>query len=175
MDILTLLQQKYSKATCNEIVTWVGDNQLRFDVLFKHFLTGTNRVTQMAGWPLTYCIELHPNFINKHYTQLLQFVQQPNTHHAVKRNTVRLLQFVTIPKKYQGTVMDICFSYVASPKEPVATKVFALMVLSNLAAIYPEITPEVVALIQQQLPHQRPSFIYRANQFLKKHNRNIGY
>jgi hypothetical protein len=172
MDILALLQQKYSKDTCQIIVTWVGGAQQRFDILFQHFLTGNNRVTQMAGWPLTYCIQLHPNFINKHYPQLLQFVQQPNTHHAVKRNTVRLLQFVTIPKKYQGIVMDICFTYVAAPKEPVAIKAFALTVLSNLAVMYPEIVPEVVALIQHQILQQSPAFIYRAKLFLQKHNAN---
>lgn len=173
MDLLALLQQKYSKDTCTTIVTWVGDAQQRFDVLFQYFLTGNNRVTQMAGWPLTYCIQLYPNFITKHYPQLLQFVQQPNTHHAVKRNTVRLLQFVDIPKKYQGIVMDICFNYVATPKEPVAIKAFALTVLSNLAVTYPEIVPEVVVLIQHQMPHQSPAFIYRAKLFLQKHSPNI--
>lgn len=45
--------------------------------------------------------------------------------------------------------MDICFNYIASPTEAVAIKAFSLTVLSNLAAIYPEILPEIKLLIEE--------------------------
>ena len=49
--------------------------------------------------------------------------------------------------------MDICFGYVASPTEAVAIKAFLLTVLSNLATIYPEISPEIKLLIEAQMPY----------------------
>ncbi|MEI9956637.1 MAG: hypothetical protein WDM90_10135 [Ferruginibacter sp.] len=88
-------------------------------------------------------------------------------HDAVKRNSVRLLQDIPIPKKYQGEIMDICFKYLASPTEAVAVKAFSLTVLHQLSKQYPEIIPEIKLLIEEQLPHQTAAFKSRAKSFLK--------
>lgn len=61
--------------------------------------------------------------------------------------------------------MDLCFRYVASPTEAVATKVFSLTILSNLATLYPEILPEIILLIEEQLVHQTAAFKSRAKLF----------
>jgi hypothetical protein len=159
--------KEHSKANCMAIVKWVGSSQQRFDELFALFLTGEYRVTQRASQPLSYCVEAHPAFIKKHFGKLVKNLKQPNLHDAVKRNTIRLLQYVDIPIKYQGPVMDICFGYVASPTEAVAIKAFSLTVLGSLARQYPEIIPEIQLLIADQLPHQTAAFKSRAKAFLK--------
>ena len=62
--------------------------------------------------------------------------------------------------------MDICFNYVASPKEAVAIKAFSLSVLSNLGKLNPEILPEIKLLIEEQLPAQTAAFKSRAKQLV---------
>lgn len=167
MDLQEEILKEHSKAQCLKIVQWVGNSHERFDELFHLFLTSNYRVTQRAAWPLSYCVEAHPELIKKNFSKLINNLQQPNLHNAIKRNTVRLLQYVDIPKKLQGQVMDICFSYVASPKEAVAVKAFSLTVLGNLAKLYPEILPEIKLLIEVQLPNQTAAFKTRAKHFLK--------
>ena len=166
MNLLEEILREHSKEQCNKIVKWVGNSQQRFDELFHLFLTGEYRVTQRAAWPISYCVEMHPAFIKKNFTKLISNLQRPNRHNAVKRNTVRLLQYVDIPKKLQGRVMDICFGYVASPEEAVAVKAFSLTVLGNLAKLYPDIIPEIKLLIEEQLPNQTAAFKSRAKHFL---------
>jgi hypothetical protein len=157
----------HSKANCMTVVNWVGSSQQRFDELFALFITSHYRTSQRAASPVSYCVEAHPEFIKKNFAKLIKNLQQPNLHDAVKRNTIRLLQYVDIPVKYQGPVMDICFGYVASPTEAVAVKAFSLTVLGNLAKQYPEIIPEIKLLIEDQLPHQTAAFKSRAKAFLK--------
>jgi hypothetical protein len=159
--------KEHSKAQCTAIVQWVGASQQRFDELFHLFLNDEYRVVQRAAWPVSYCVMAHPDFIKKHWTTLIKNLQKSNLHNAVKRNSIRLLQDITIPKKYQGQIMDICFKYVESPTEAVAVKAFSLTVLSNLAKQYPEIIPEIKLLIEEQLPHQTAAFKSRAKVFLK--------
>jgi hypothetical protein len=168
MQLREQILLEHSKANCDTIVQWVGSSQQRFDELFALFLGDEYRVVQRAAWPVSYCVEAHPQLIKKHFARLIKKLRQPQLHHAVKRNSVRLLQNVSIPNKYQGAVMDICFGYVAAPQEAVATKAFSLTVLSNLAQQYPEIIPEIKLLIEDQLPHQTPAFRVRARQFLKE-------
>jgi len=85
----------------------------------------------------------------------------------VKRNSVRLLQHIDIPKKFHGEVMDLCFNYVSSPNEPVAVKAFSLTILQNLSTDYPEIKNELKLIIEDRWPHETAAFHSRAKKFLK--------
>lgn len=166
-NLRSTILQEHSKAQCNKIIEWVGDNQQRFDELFNLFLHDEYRVTQRAAWPVSYCVENHPGFIKKQFGALIKNLYKPGIHNSIKRNTVRILQEIDLPKKYQGEVMNLCFEYVESPSEPVAIKAFALTVLGNLAKFYPDILPEIKLLIEEQLPHQTAAFKSRAKHLLK--------
>ncbi|MGC4104467.1 hypothetical protein [Ferruginibacter sp.] len=168
MDLRQEILKEHSKAQCTRIVNWVGASQQRFDELFLLFLKDEYRVVQRAAWPVSYCVIAQPELIKKHWNNLIKNLQKPGLHNAVKRNSIRLLQDIAIPKKYQGPVMDICFKYLESPTEPVAVKAFSLTVLTNLAQQYPEIIPEIKLLIEEQLPHQTAAFYSRAKVFLKR-------
>ncbi len=160
--------KEHSKAQCTAIVNWVGASQQRFDELFKLFLNDEYRVVQRAAWPVSYCVIAHPQFIKKHWAALVKNLQQPNLHNAVKRNSIRLLQDIPIPEKYQGSIMDICFNYLQSPTEAVAVKAFSLTVLNNLAKQYPEIIPEVQLILEDQAQCLTAALKVRAREFLKK-------
>ncbi len=159
--------REHSKAQCNKIIGWVGDDQKRFDELFDLFLNDENKVTQRAAWPLSYCVLKNPRFIKKGLGALIKNLRKPAIHDSIKRNTVRILQEIDIPKKFQGEVMHICFQYLESPTEAVAIKAFSLTVLGNLAKLHPDILPEVKLLIEEQLPNQTAAFSSRARQLLK--------
>ena len=168
MTLREQLLSAHSKANCDRIVRWIGKNQARFDALFRLFINDEYRVVQRAAWPLSYCVINHPPFIKKHFGKLVRNLRKPGIHDAVKRNTVRLLQSVDIPKRYQGPVMDICFSYIATPGEPVAIKAFSLTILGNLATQYPDIIPEIKLLIEENYEHETAAFKSRAKKLLKK-------
>lgn len=168
MDIRKALQEEHSKKQCDSIVSYIGADQERFDMLVNIFLNGEYRLVQRAAWPLSYCVIAHPQLIKKHLKKILQNLKKPGIHNAVKRNTIRLLQEIEIPGPMHGTVMDICFQYLADPKEMVAVKAFSITVLGNLAEQYPEIIPELKLVIEDQLPHETAAFKVRAGKLLKK-------
>lgn len=168
MNLREQILKEHSKANCDAIVKWIGDSQQRFDQLFDLFINDEYRVVQRAAWPLSYAVGAHPKFIQKHFASLLKNVQKPGVHNAVKRNTIRLLQDVVIPPKYQGQVMDLCFGYIADPGEFAAVKAFALTVLENLSKQYPEIKPELKTVIEERWDYESAAFHARARKILKK-------
>ena len=167
MNLREEILKEHSKSQTDKIVAWVGDSKQRFNELFSLFLNDEYRVIQRAAWPVSYCVEAHPEFIKDNFSKLLKNLEKPDLHDSVKRNSIRLLQHVAIPKKYQGQVMNYCFEYLESPSEAVAIKAFSLTVLGSLAKQYPEIIPEVKLLIEDQLPRQTAAFKSRAKVFLK--------
>ena len=167
MNLRETILAEHSKANCTKIVKWVGDSQVRFDELFNLFLNSEYRVNQRAAWPLSYCVIAHPQFISKHFSKLVKNLHKPGLHDSIKRNTVRLLQHIEIPKKFHGDIMDICFKYISSPDEAVAIKAFSLTILQNLSMQYPEIKNEIRLVIEEKWEYETAAFKARAKKFLK--------
>lgn len=168
MNLREAILKEHSKNQCSKIVAYIGDQQQRFDELVALFLQGEHRLAQRAAWPLSYCVAAHPHLVKKHLKKIIHNLKKPGIHNAVKRNTMRLLQETDIPESMQGDLLDICFKYVADPKEAVAVKAFSLSILSRFSQQYPEIIPEIKLLIEDQLPHQTAAFASRAKRVLKE-------
>ena len=168
MQLRETILSEHSKTNCARIAKWVGSNQQRFDELFGLFLNDEYRVVQRAAWPLSYAVMAHPELIQKHFGRLLKNLKKPGLHDAVKRNTVRLLQDIMIPKKYQGEVMNICFDYIISPVEKPAVKAFSLTVLQHLSKQYPEIKQELKTIIEDRWDFESMAFQSRAKRILKE-------
>ena len=166
MNLRETILAEHSKAQTDAIVHWVGNLQQRFDALCHLFLTDEYRVVQRAAWPLSYCAINNPQFITKHFGDLITNLHKPGLHAAVKRNTIRLLQFVEIPEEFHGEIMNICFNYIALPAETPAVKAFSLSILQNFTKLYPDIREEVRIIIEDRWETESPAFKSRAKRFL---------
>ena len=166
MNLRQEILKEHSKRQTIKIVNYVGSNQKRFDELMELFLGDEYRVTQRAAWAVSYCAIEHPDLINKHLKKIILNMNKP-VHVAVKRNTVRLLQVVEIPKSLEGITVNTCFKLFNSNEEPIAVKVFSMTVLANLSEHHPELKKELKLLIEEQLPYSSAGFRNRALKILK--------
>ncbi len=167
MDLKSQLSKAHSKENCNFIVAWVGDNQTKFDELFKIFLGNDKLLVQRSSWPMGYCVEVFPHLIKKHFDAFIKNLDKPIQHEAVKRHSLRVLQFVDIPKKYEGVIMNKCFDFIQDIVEKPAVKVFSLIVLDKLQKRYPAIKVELQLIIKTQMEHEKPGFKSRGKKVLK--------
>ena len=168
MDFREELRKEHTKAQTTKIADYVAFNKAHFKKLVEVYLAGPYRITQRAAWPLSLCVERHPSLIFPHLGQILKAVTIPNSHDAVKRNTVRLLQFIEVPTRYQGKVADLCFKYLQDRREPIAVRVFSMTVLNNLAKYLPDLKRDLRLLIEDELPFASPAFRSRALRTLKE-------
>ena len=167
MKLREQILKEHTKANCTAIVKWVGDSQKRFDELFDLFTTDEYRVAQRAAWPLGFCVIDHPQLIKKNFARLLKNLNKPGIHDAVKRNTMRLLEKISIPEKFQGEIMNTCFEYICSPGEKAAVKAFSLTILERLSKHYPEILPEIKTIIEDRWDNETAAFRSRAKKIMK--------
>jgi hypothetical protein len=168
MQLRETILEEHSKTNCNRITKWIGDNQYRFDELFYLFLHDDNLVVQRAAWPLSYAVEAHPHLIKRHLGKLISHLKKPKIHIAVKRNTTRLLQYIIIPKRFHGEIMNLCFDYINSQDEAIAVKAFSLGILQNLSKQYPDIKQELKTIIESRWDYESAAFRSRAKKILKE-------
>jgi hypothetical protein len=167
MDLKAEILKEHSKKQSDKIVKYVGSNPTRFKDLVNVFLTGPYRVTQRAGWPLSICVENHPELATPHLSTLLKHLSKPGIHDSVKRNTLRLLQFIDIPKKLHGKVADLCFKYLTDKQEPIAIHVFSMSAIQSIAKDNPELKRELQMIIEDHLPFASAGYLSRARKVLK--------
>ena len=166
MDLRKNILTEHSRANCDNIVDWVGNNKKRFDELLNLFYEGQYRLTQRAAWPISVCVEKNPALADGKISFLIKQLDKEGQHVAVKRNILRIVNSVLIPKELEGDVMQRCFDYLNSNDEPVAVKAFSLHILYTLSRKYPEIIPEINMLISDQLIHQTAAFRSAGEKFL---------
>jgi len=135
------------------------------------FLQGPYRLTQRAAKPLTYCAEQNPELVKPYLNQLLKIVshQDVAVSISIRRNIVRLLQFVDIPGNLQAKAISICFGLLTDPKETIAVKVFSMTVISNLARQHPPLAKELVSILENQLPYASAAYRSRAKRIMARH------
>ena len=168
MNLREEILKERSKKQANKIIKWVGSDPEKFNELVSLFLKGEYRVTQRAGWPLSNIMIEYPHLIAKHLKKLLLNLQKPGLHNAVLRNTLRLLQFVKIPKPLHGLTAETCFQLLNDKKQPIAIYVFSMSVLGNLCMDYPDLKQELKLSIEEQLPYGTAGFRSRARKVLKQ-------
>jgi hypothetical protein len=166
--LIQMLLKEHSKKQRDKIVSYIGKDTIRFAKLVEAFLNGPYRITQRASWLLSSCIEKHPQLIRPHLKKVLVKLEDPEQHQAVKRNILRLLQYIDVPVKFQGLVANACFQLLSNPKETVAVHVFSMTVLANIIKQEPELGNELAAIIEQKLPYASPAFISRGRKVLSK-------
>ncbi len=146
MNIEHELLATYSKTQVARIVKFVGDDPTRFAELITYMLEPVYRISQRASGSVSYCVERHPKLIEPYWAKLLEQLKREDTHVAVKRNIVRLLQFVEIPKRFEGRVFDACYNLLADVSEPIAVRCFSMTVAVKIAKDSPELMSELKAV-----------------------------
>ena len=168
MNVMQLLLSAHSTVMRDKVVAYIGKDARRFASLIDHFLHGSEMIQQRAGWPLSHCVVHHPHLIKPHLGKVIRNLRKDELHDAVKRNTMRLLQFVAIPTSLQGEVAVRCFDYLSDPKEPIAVRVFAMSVLACIAQEQPELQTELRLILEDQMPFASAGFTSRARKTLKQ-------
>ena len=161
MDLRAEILQEHSKAQSSKIVAWVGSDKKRFKELLDLFLNDEYRVVQRSAWMISMVAEKHPALIEPHLTAIVNKMNEPGVHVAVKRNVARILQFIAIPEDLHGMVMNTCFELLGDPKETIGVRAFSMTVLANLSKIYPDIKQELKAIVDDVMEHA-PSAGFKA-------------
>lgn len=166
MDIRQALMAGHSKQQTMTIVEFIGDNPKRFAELMKLFFAGEYRLTQCAAWPMSCCAERHPELILPYLPKLLDCLGREDMHDAVKRNVMRLLQYIEIPRRLTGRVYAHCVDLIDDACQPVAVRAFALTVASRIAKSEPNLLKELRLIVSKHLPHTTAAFRQRAKEIL---------
>ena len=76
--------------------------------------------------------------------------------------------YQAIQSALQGKVVDLCFTFLSDGTQPIAIRVFAMTVLTNIAKENPELKNEIIPLIEDQMPFGSAGFRSRGRKVLQE-------
>ena len=148
------------------VVNWIGTDPRRVEQLIKAYLGANSRTTQNAAYFMMKIGDTYPWMIEPYIGDLIKNLRSdPPT--AIRRNTVRMLQNHSIPKKLHGELAEKCFQYLQDRKEAIAVKAFSMTVLSNLTDLYPDLKYELKIVIEDLMQNGSPGIKSRGGKVLR--------
>ena len=157
-----------SRLSTEVIAGFVGDDPRRFAELFKFFETGDPRQQQCSAWPMSVIAEEHPELVEPYLPKLLEYLPRNDVHDAVRRSIVRLLQFVTIPRRLKGKVYSYCLDLLDDPGQPVAVRCFALSAAVRAADNEPGLMNEIELVVHRHIDNSTAGFRARVRRVFSK-------
>lgn len=169
---------EHSKAQTMRIVHWVGKDAERLQILMEIFLNnppskplpkgrGYQHIfTQRSSWAVRYVGESAPEILAPWLPTLVAGLRQPGLHAAIKRNTLNVFETLDFPAALDGDLADLCFNYLADPKEPIAIRCASMTVLEKICLRVPALKSELRMLLEEHEAHGSAGFQNRARKLL---------
>ena len=163
----SIFRQFHDKITAQNIADTVLANPDRLPALMDCFFHEDMRICQRAAWSVGLVGKANSELIVPYVPAMLEAMKSP-VHNAVLRNSIRTFQFMDFPEVLEGIVFDRCLSLLLDHDSAIATKVFSMTVCGNICLKYPELSHELIPIIEEQLPHGSTGFKNRGMKLLVK-------
>ena len=167
MDLNKFLTSSVLRLKKEEIGAIFGPDQEKFQQLFNISFSREMPICWRATWLMDYMAELHPWLANEYIERIWEEI--PKKHpDGVTRSAMRLLSRYPIPEDHQGIAADLSLEWLSRESVPVAIKVYCMEILVQLALLYPEMSDEIIAIIEEQMPNGSAGYKARASHVIKE-------
>ncbi|MEM9885620.1 MAG: hypothetical protein AAF849_06985 [Bacteroidota bacterium] len=166
--IQEILSEKYSKDGMLEIVDRLKFKPQLIAEVMDCFFGENPKLAQRAAWATSHISDHLPHLLQPYLAAMLQHLKQEGLHDALPRNTIRILEKLTIPESLHGEAVSICFDYLADPTSTVGIKCFSMSVIWKICQYEPDLSNELKVLIEEQMDYQSNGFKSRGRRILKE-------
>ncbi len=172
-NLKELLGKGLGRNMADMIVEAIEQKPSFFEELMEIYLADEEPYSRKAAWAIDLYTEKDPSrtapFVEQMVAGLTRF-----THDGMKRHTLRILLSLPLPAEGLGTLVTLCFDWLANPPESAAVKVYSMELLYRISAIEPDLKPELADTISWRMEEESAGFRNRALKIMKKLSREIG-
>jgi len=149
LTIKDLLLGELSKRNTREIARMAGENNNILMELWDYAVADEEPINWRSAWVIKGIWEQNPNLVTPWIDDMIRAL--PGLRKGgVKREFLRMIQEHPMPEDEEllGILLDSCFSWLATPAEPIAIKIHTMTILFEISKKIPEIKPELITTIE---------------------------
>lgn len=152
MDLKDLLSDS-SRKTIDIAVAFISDNPQRFEKVLDFAMQDEDQYAMRAARVINLVALKYPSLIQPHLSKLIINLDKFRNN-GLRRGVLKTIseQPFGYDEDVLGKLVDVCFTWFNDPGEEIAVKVYALDVLYRTSTFFPEIKPELISSIENELP-----------------------
>jgi hypothetical protein len=164
-----------SRRTADIAVSLIGD----YPEIFKKFLDfairDNGQYTMRAARVIQLACHNHPELIRPYIKEIIHILPTFKSD-GLRRNFLKILteRSLNLDEDTLGILVSLSFDYLISPFEKPALKVYAMDILYKISQFCPDIRPELISTIEDQIPRSTMAVKSRGKQILSKLYKQIG-
>ena len=153
-----------------EVVTnEIGGSQQKFDELMSIAYLDEYPLSMRAARIAGMCGEKYPELFKPHLPEMIRKIPVLQTE-GVKRSFMKVFSELPLMMdgEYQGVILDISIELVESAKEAIAVRSYAIDILLKLLKQFPDLKPELVALLENMQVNESSALIHKRKKILAR-------
>lgn len=166
MQFLDFLDGNQSKTKVLKAVAYIDKSPTKFRKFVQEFMGADGRDSQKLAWIIGKIVDTQPQLITPYVGEFVKKIDKP-CHAAIKRNILRAIDKSVVPKAELGNVANLAFRLLESINETIAVRVFAMSILHKACLLEPDLSHELLTILEYQIPHETPGFRARAMKIIK--------
>lgn len=135
----------------------------------RKIMFGKNTERSMrAAWILVHASKRYPKLIEKQLPYIVKLLHKPGLHTGTIRCCIRIFQELDIPEKYCAELFDICINHTKNALMPHGVRAFSINLLGIICKKYPDLSPEVLLILNELESFPQPPSIAHCVKKAKK-------
>lgn len=145
---------------------YFANNPENLDQLLALVFDDSKKRNWIAAWVLDKLNERKPELLTPLLPRLISQIDQTKNH-AKLRHYLKILSLHPAPADLAGKLFEQCFQIFTNPAYAVAIRVHAMQVLYEISQSEPELKPELILLIENEMEiHPTPGIKSRGKRLL---------
>lgn len=163
------LSVQSSRKIIDAVVDSIGDNPKYFKQVLDMSFTKPYPLNMRSAWAIMHSSAKQPQLIEPHINELTEKVSSCNNH-SVRRSLLKVFaENVDLGRITDlGILINICFNYLESVKEPVANKVYSMEIIYKACWLHPELAEELKCILEHNIDMGTSGYKHRARKILAK-------
>lgn len=149
-DIETFLEETYFKAEYELMFQKTTGNRELFLSLWNFVKENPKGKTWRLLWIMEHATEKDNSLIFEILDELHELALKTNND-SYRRIGLKMILRCPLHEEYAGLMLDKCIEWINNPKVKVGTRALAFEYFSRTCQQYPEMAPEMLAIIDEQM------------------------
>lgn len=158
-----------SRKTADRAVKIVGNDPERFKIVLDFALQDKPQFAMRASRVVNLVANQYPELLEPYIFELAKNLHKFKSI-GLKRGIAKAFseQNFKYDEDSAGWLVNICFEWLNDPGEAIALKIYSMEILYRISNSYPEIKPELISSIENEIPKNFPSIRGRGKRLLKR-------
>ncbi len=173
MDIVEFLNIDSSRLNADLVVDKFEEDPDIFTTILEVMYQDSYPLSMRASRVIWLIAKKYPDFIKSHLPGMIDRLSDFRVD-GVRRNILSILVELDLPDIDPGRLFDLCYTWFASEKEPVAVRGNAITILYKISVKEPALKQELIELFEAQLPCDSRGIEARIKNSLNKLYKEVG-